>query len=96
VTDPTGSVVPGVSVEISNTDTGVSRTLTTNADGLYDAVSILPGHYQLTFSSPGFDKLVRTGITLNVGAVTVNVQMSVGATQQEISVRNRRRAATYG
>jgi hypothetical protein len=86
VTDPTGSVVPGVSVVILNTDTGVSRTLTSNADGLYDAVSILPGHYQLTFTKPGFDKLVRSGINLNVGAVTVNAQMSVGATQQEISV----------
>src|SRR6185312_4327904 len=86
VTDPTGSVVPGVSVDILNTDTGVTRRLTTNASGLYDAVSILPGHYQLTFTKEGFDKLVRSGIDLSVGAVTVNVQMSVGATQQEISV----------
>jgi len=86
VTDPTGSVVPGVSVDILNTDTGVTRRLTTNADGLYDAVSILPGHYQLTFAKEGFDKLVRSGINLTVGAVTVNVQMSVGATQQEISI----------
>jgi hypothetical protein len=86
VTDPTGGLVPGVTVTILNTDTGVSRTLTTNNDGLYDAVSILPGHYQLTFTKAGFEKLVRSGITLNVGAVTVNVQLSVGATEQQISV----------
>jgi hypothetical protein len=86
VTDPTGSVVPGVSVDILNTDTGVTRRLTTNADGLYDAVSILPGHYQLAFSKEGFDKLIRKGIDLTVGAVTVNATLNVGATQQEISV----------
>jgi len=86
VTDPTGSVIPGVSVDILNTETGVTRRLTTNGDGLYDAVSILPGQYQVTFSKQGFDTLIRKGINLNVGAVTVNVTLSVGATQQEISV----------
>src|SRR5712672_1472220 len=41
VTDPTGAVIPGASVTLLNTDTGVSKSLTTNQAGLYDAVSIL-------------------------------------------------------
>ncbi len=86
VTDPTGSVIPGVAVDVLNTDTGVARQLTTNASGVYDAVSILPGHYQLTFTKEGFQKFVRSGVTLEVGAVTVNAQLQVGTSQQEISV----------
>jgi hypothetical protein len=41
VTDPSGAVVPNVSVNIKNIDTGVARDITTNNDGIYDAVSIL-------------------------------------------------------
>ena len=43
VTDQTGAVVPGVNVVISNVETGVTKELTTNEAGIYDAVSILPG-----------------------------------------------------
>lgn len=86
VTDASGAVIPGVKVTILNTQTGVTKELTTNSAGIYDAVSILPGTYRLTFTKEGFDKLVRDGITLEVGALTVDAQLSVGATQQEIQV----------
>ncbi len=86
VTDPTGAVVPGVSVGILNTDTGASKELTTNDAGIYDAVSILPGHYQLTFTKPGFEKVVRSGIDLTVGVTTVDAQLTVGVTQTEVQV----------
>lgn len=69
VTDATGAVVPGVAVTLLNTDTGVTKDLVTNSAGLYDAVSILPGHYTITFAKEGFDKLVRSGINLEVGAI---------------------------
>src|SRR5258708_7880067 len=39
VTDATGALVPGVTVTIVNTNTGVAKELVTNAAGLYDAVS---------------------------------------------------------
>lgn len=86
VTDPSGAVVPGVTVTVLNTDTGVSKDVTTNDAGIYDAVSILPGRYELTFSKPGFEKLLRKGIDLNVGLSTVDAQLTVGAAQQEVSV----------
>src|SRR5690242_17044044 len=72
VTDPSGASVPEVTVTIVNTDTGVTKDVTTNNAGIYDAVSVLPGNYQLTFVKPGFEKLVRTGITLKVGTTTVD------------------------
>ncbi|MGA8030485.1 MAG: TonB-dependent receptor, partial [Bryobacteraceae bacterium] len=86
VKDPSGAVVPGVSVTILNTDTSVSKELTTNDAGIYDAVSILPGHYQITFTKPGFEKLVRNGIDLDVGTTTVDGQLTVGASQAEVEV----------
>ncbi|MBV9762519.1 MAG: TonB-dependent receptor [Acidobacteriaceae bacterium] len=86
VTDPTGAVVPGVEVTVLNTDTGVTKALTTNDAGIYDAVSVLPGRYELTFSKTGFEKLVRQGIDLPVGLTTVDAQLTVGTTQQQVSV----------
>jgi hypothetical protein len=86
VTDPSGAVVPAVTVTVLNTDTGVSKDVTTNDAGIYDAVSILPGHYELTFSKPGFEKLLRKGIDLNVGLSTVDAQLTVGTAQQQVSV----------
>src|ERR1700753_3681386 len=83
VTDATGSVVPGVTVVLLDLDTGVSRQLTTNAVGLYDAVSILPGRYRITFEKAGFQKVVRDGIVLAVGAISVDARLPVGAAQQE-------------
>ena len=47
VTDPSGAAVPNATVVVTNTDTGVSRTLTSNGDGLYTANFLLPGHYEV-------------------------------------------------
>src|ERR1700735_1914193 len=86
VTDATGAMIPGVNVTILDVDTGVTKELTTTAAGLYDAVSILPGKYKITFSKDGFDKYVRDGITLEVGLLTVNARLTVGTAQQQIEV----------
>ena len=55
VTDPSGATIPGVSVTILNSQTGVARDLVTNNSGIYDAVSVLPGSYRLTFTKEGFN-----------------------------------------
>jgi Carboxypeptidase regulatory-like domain len=86
VTDATGAIIPGVTVTLLNTNTGVTKELTTNSAGLYDAVSILPGQYTITFFKDGFQKVVRSGIALEVGAISVDAQLGVGATQQQIQV----------
>ena len=86
VADATGAVMPDVTVTILNLDTGIVTQLTTNSAGIYDAVSILPGRYQLTFTKAGFEKLVRGPLTLGVAVITVDAQLSVGATEQQIEV----------
>ncbi len=86
VSDPSGAVIPGVAVAILNTQTGVTTNLVTNASGIYDAVSIIPGNYQLTFTGSGFQTLVRSGVDLTVGTITIDAQLTVGATQQQVEV----------
>ncbi|HEX4166231.1 MAG TPA: TonB-dependent receptor [Bryobacteraceae bacterium] len=86
VTDASGAVIPGVAVTLLNTDTGFVKQLVTNSVGLYDAVSILPGHYTITYYREGFEKVVRSGIMLEVGEISVDAQLSVGGTQQAVQV----------
>ena len=86
VTDQSGAVLPGATVTVANLDTGVSRDYVTNDDGVYDTSSIVIGRYQITFSDAGFEKLVRGPITLQVGFITVNAKLSVGAATQQVTV----------
>src|SRR5216684_3497470 len=87
-TDPSGAVLPGVSVTVTNVDTGVVRDFVTNSDGLYDTNSILPGSYTITFSKDGFQKLVVGPITLQIGLVSVNGDLKVGSSNQIIEVKS--------
>ncbi len=86
VTDPSGAAVPGVAVSIVNKNTGVAKDLVTNSDGLYDTSSIVTGSYEITFSKAGFEKLVRSNITIDVGNFTVNAQLSIGAVTEQVIV----------
>lgn len=86
VTDPTGAVIPGVTVTVTDVDKGVTRTYTTDGAGLYDTGSIVPDHYKLTFSKQGFEKLVRGPITLDVGVQGINAQMKLGSSEVSVEV----------
>jgi protocatechuate 3,4-dioxygenase beta subunit len=49
-----GATVPNVTVTIKNTETGIVRSATTNAAGLYSAANLQPGNYEVTASATGF------------------------------------------
>jgi hypothetical protein len=86
VTDLSGAVIPGVTVTVTNVATGVSMVLTTNDAGLYDTNSIVTGNYTIAFTKGGFSKLVRGPVTVQVGFTTVNGELKVGATTEEVTV----------
>src|ERR1700759_1868641 len=67
VTDSTGATVPNATINIENIATHVSRTLETNSTGDYSAPSIDPGVYSITVEAPGFTKLVRERVQIEVG-----------------------------
>ncbi len=86
VTDPSGALIPDVTVTVVNLDTGITKVLTTNKAGLYDTSSIVVGNYSLTFEKQGFDRFERSSVTIQVGTTTVNGALKVGSTTQEIVV----------
>ena len=87
VTDPSGGVVPEAAVVVRNTDTNTDRPMATGAAGIYVAQFLQPGHYQITASKTGFSKVVRTGLTLQVGqTLTINLQMPLQSTTDTVTV----------
>jgi len=86
VSDSSGAVVPGVTVTITNVQTGLATVLTTNSSGIYDAPSTPVGQYKITFSKQGFRNLVREGLTLQVQTVAVDATLQVGTTAEQIVV----------
>src|SRR5258708_5230170 len=87
ITDPTGRAVAQAQIVIKNLATGVERTITTNADGFYTAVNLLPGEYQVTISATGFNTEVKTGITMNVGAQqSFDLPLHVGTVSHTVQV----------
>ncbi|WP_263367905.1 TonB-dependent receptor [Edaphobacter bradus] len=86
VTDATGAAIAGATVSVQDVDKGITRTLVTDAAGLYDSGSIVPDHYLVTISAPGFKTLVRGPLTLMVGTETVNGQLAIGGVQEQVVV----------
>src|SRR5579872_2494476 len=87
ITDPSGAVVPNAEVVITNSATGISRNVTTNADGFYSAANLLPGSYEVSVSATGFNTEVKKGIVINVGAQPVfNLILQIGAVANRVEV----------
>jgi hypothetical protein len=87
VTDPTGGTVPNSKVQVANPNKGFIRDLVTNSAGEYVAAKIPIGDYVITVEATGFQKLVRSGITLEVGqTLRLDLQLTLGQTTQEVSV----------
>ena len=67
VVDPNGAVVPGATVTVKNSATGISRTVTSNDSGEYQIFALPPGEYEVTVTASTFKKAVISGIKLTVG-----------------------------
>jgi len=87
VTDPSGAAVPNVKVTLTNIDTNVSRSVTTNTDGVYVAPDLHIGHFSVRAEATGFKVREEKGIVLQVGdRYRVDFKLEVGSVQQTISV----------
>ena len=87
VTDQTGGVISGATVIVLDTQRGVSRTLTTDAAGEYNAPTLIPGTYTVRVEAKGFKKLERQNVVLEVGKeVRVDVTVQPGEQTQTILV----------
>jgi hypothetical protein len=89
VTDPSGAVVSGASVVVTNTDrNAVIRDLKTGPDGAYVAAYLPVGHYKVTVTAPGFRTYDVSDIVIDVNdRRTVDVKLRVGAAADTVEVR---------
>lgn len=88
VYDPSGAVVSGAKVQVTNTDQNiVVRTITTGNDGAYNAPVLPVGHYKITVDAPGFATYEATNIMLNVNDRRVyDVKLKLGSQGQQVTV----------
>ncbi|HTW58236.1 MAG TPA: carboxypeptidase regulatory-like domain-containing protein [Terriglobales bacterium] len=87
VADPSGAVLAGVKVTLTNQATGVSAQAQTNDSGDYSFVNIVPGTYQASFELKGFKKNLQKDVILDVNQVlTLNSVLQIGGTQEVVDV----------
>ena len=87
ISDESGGVLPGVTVTVTNLDTGDTRVVVTNESGLYRAPLLSLGKYKVTAELQGFKKLEQTGINISAGQTAViSLKLGVGALTETISV----------
>ena len=88
VHDPTGAIIQGAAVTVTNKDTGASRQVVSGADGTFSTPSLPAGAYEVKAGATGFRTLEETA-TVQVGQITtVDLVMQVGAASEVISVQS--------
>ena len=87
VTDPNGDALPGATVNLEGTETGLNRTTFTNPAGIYTFGDLPVGAYEVTVTLDGFNAAVVTDIALHVADVReVNAQLELGDVSEMITV----------
>ncbi|HTJ30541.1 MAG TPA: carboxypeptidase regulatory-like domain-containing protein, partial [Acidobacteriaceae bacterium] len=87
VTDPTGAVIQGAEVTAQQTETGLSRSATTDRNGSYILLELPIGHYHLQIAAKGFQEYAQDGITLNVNeTASVSPHLAVGSEKTQVLV----------
>jgi hypothetical protein len=87
VTDPSGSVVVGATVIVTNSQTNVARTTNTNSAGNYTFAALQPGTYSVKAEMQGFQGEVREGVELQVEQIArIDFHLRVGAVTETVEV----------
>ncbi len=87
VTDTSDAVIPNATVTVTNVDTGVVHTYTSNAAGVYVAPFLQSGHYSVTAEASNFGRVQATNLTLQVGqTLTIDLRMTVQSSATTVEV----------
>jgi hypothetical protein len=87
VTDQSGAVVPGASVEILNLGTGAITPTKTNDHGVYEVTDVLPGTYKVTISATNFGVSIHDGITVLANTVVrVDTSLAVAGKTETVTI----------
>src|SRR5436190_173429 len=87
VADPSGAVLPGVSITATNNATGVTATVVSNEAGTYNFASLPPGAYKVSASLPGFQTSTFTNVELgNRDQIRLNFRMKIASVSTSVEV----------
>jgi hypothetical protein len=87
VTDSSMAAVPGATVVLTNSNTGVSATRTTDQYGKYFFDYVEPGAYSVSVEASGFSKFIQQNVTVQVrGDITINAPLTVGTLAESVTV----------
>lgn len=87
VSDPNGQPVLNATVVVTDVPRGTKTTLTTNGEGFYQALFLLPSTYQITVEAAGFKKAIRDGVTLQIAQqIAANIALEVGGAEETVTV----------
>ena len=87
ITDPSGAVVPEVSIKATNLDTGAELSVVSTTDGTYFAPSLAPGRYRVTVSKSGFKTITQEPVTISTATVsTLDFALVVGEITESVTV----------
>ncbi|HEV8575167.1 MAG TPA: carboxypeptidase-like regulatory domain-containing protein, partial [Dehalococcoidia bacterium] len=87
VADPSGAVVPGAEVQLTDATTSAVRTAVANESGRYTFVAVKPGTYSVAASAPGFQKSVVAQLVVEVArSYTVNFELKLGQGSEQVVV----------
>ena len=86
VTDANGAVIPNAAVKITDKATGLSRDLTTNGEGNYEAAALKPGTYEVMVIATGFKKTVVETVLSGAETVRADIKAEVGTQNETVTV----------
>src|SRR5881409_4529152 len=87
VSDATGAVIPGATIEAKNVATGTVYQAGSTETGNYTLAQLPAGTYELSVNLPGFRRFVRPGIVVEVARITrIDAQVQVGAATEAVTV----------
>src|SRR3954462_4123958 len=86
VTDPNGAVIPGATVQVTDQETGLSRDLTTDSDGNYEAAALKPGNYRVTVTASGFKTTTQEVAVKGSDVALANVKAEIGSQNENVSI----------
>src|SRR5213592_1409671 len=85
--DPTGAVIPGVSVTVTNPATNVARSVISNDAGVYNVPSLQPGRYNIKVELPGFRTITQNDVELQIQqSARLDFTLQVGDVSQTVEV----------
>lgn len=87
VTDPTGALIPGAEVTLTDNATNATQKATANPDGVYNFGQLPPDRFTITATAPGFTRKVLQNVTIiPEQANSINIQLALGDTNTTVNV----------